>query len=451
MPPHQRADVVRELLAYPEADFRAALRRRENGGWDLHTLVLDALPSSYRANLQDFPGYYESPKFSSYTYGTAAFASGTISTDEMRRLFTPDTEQWLPTPGAKGATHGFTVSMPALQHDVSRRDVFFTSAGADGFSVLRWPHSIYTFHRTKPFPQVYDASRLVAPGCPTYPEFQIALADLIYGESDWSRARQRSFDPQIILRIVREQPYFADIVLRDAHSLSVTVHGKIGFGCEIELLGSGGIRSKMDVRAPRIYSISLPSGLPSEGQLTLTNGGQLVDEFQWNTRYAPVPSGDASTAGPQESERAESTAQPAVTEPSKQQVFLCYNSGDRQEVRRLDEQLRANGVGTWFDERDLRPGTPWIRELQRLISQVGAAAVCVGKSGIGPWQTEEIEAFLLELKKRECPLIPVILPDCEATPALPPFLGTRHWVDFRRDDPDPLRQLIWGVTGERPD
>jgi hypothetical protein len=229
MTPYQRGEVVRELLAYPEATFRAALRRRENGGWDLHTLVLDALPPTYRANLQDTAAYYELPTFSSYTYGIAAFVGGTISTDEMRLLFTPDTDHWLPAPGPTGATHGFTVHMPALQQDVSRRDVYFTSARADGFALLRWPHSIYTLHRTKPFPHLYDASRLVASGCPTFPEFHIALADLIYGESDWSRARQRSFDPNIIVRIVRDQPYFADIVLRDAQALSVTVHGEVGY------------------------------------------------------------------------------------------------------------------------------------------------------------------------------------------------------------------------------
>jgi hypothetical protein len=333
---------------------------------------------------------------------------------------------------------------------VSRRDLFFTSARADGYTLLRWPHTNYTFHRTEPFPQYYDGSRLIAPGCPSYPEFQIALADLIYGEPDWTRARQRTLYPELTARIVREQPYFADIVQPHAQAVSVSVRGKIGFGCEVELLGSGGARSQVGVIAPGDYSIPLPAGLPPEGQLSLTSQGKLADEFQWNTRYAPFPSGGATVTAQEDPLPAEDRTSSSYMAPSAHQVFLCYNSGDRQEVRRLDEQLRANGVSTWFDERDLRPGTPWIRELQRLISQVDAAAVCVGKSGIGPWQTEEIEAFLLELKKRDCPLIPVILPNCEATPALPPFLGTRQWVNFRRDDPDPLRQLIWGVTGERP-
>jgi hypothetical protein len=23
------------------------------------------------------------------------------------------------------------------------------------------------------------------------------------------------------------------------------------------------------------------------------------------------------------------------------------------------------------------------------------------------------------------------------------------WVDFRKDDPDPMEQLVWGITGKR--
>jgi hypothetical protein len=30
------------------------------------------------------------------------------------------------------------------------------------------------------------------------------------------------------------------------------------------------------------------------------------------------------------------------------------------------------------------------------------------------------------------------------------FLRGMTWVDFRAADPDPLAQLIWGITGQRP-
>ena len=48
-------------------------------------------------------------------------------------------------------------------------------------------------------------------------------------------------------------------------------------------------------------------------------------------------------------------------------------------------------------------------------------------------------------------MIPVVLETCGEEPALPVFLKGMTWVDFRQRQPDPLAQLIWGITGERPD
>jgi hypothetical protein len=43
----------------------------------------------------------------------------------------------------------------------------------------------------------------------------------------------------------------------------------------------------------------------------------------------------------------------------------------------------------------------------------------MGKSGTGPWQDKEIEAFLGEAVRRECSIIPVILRRCKNIPDLP--------------------------------
>ena len=51
--------------------------------------------------------------------------------------------------------------------------------------------------------------------------------------------------------------------------------------------------------------------------------------------------------------------------------------------------------------------------------------------------------------KRKCPVIPVILADAPQKPKLPLFLREMTWVDFRKNEPDPLQQLIWGITGKK--
>jgi hypothetical protein len=130
-------------------------------------------------------------------------------------------------------------------------------------------------------------------------------------------------------------------------------------------------------------------------------------------------------------------------------VFLCHNSQDKPTVKDIGKQLKDYGVLPWLDEWELRPGLPWQRALEDQIPRIKAAAVFVGKEGIGPWQQAELWVFLDEFFRRGCPVIPVLLPSAPSKPDLPIFLRGMTWVDFRKQEPDPVRQLIWGITGIR--
>ena len=131
-------------------------------------------------------------------------------------------------------------------------------------------------------------------------------------------------------------------------------------------------------------------------------------------------------------------------------VFLCHNSEDKPGVREISRKLVREGIKPWLDEEQIRPGTTWQTALGEQIESVNSVAVFVGNSGIGPWQNEEIQAFLSLFVDRKCPVIPTILASANKAPELPWTLKNRHRVDFRIPDPDPLRQLIWGITGQRP-
>jgi hypothetical protein len=130
-------------------------------------------------------------------------------------------------------------------------------------------------------------------------------------------------------------------------------------------------------------------------------------------------------------------------------VFLCHNGQDKPSVRKLSKQLKEHGLLPWLDEEQLQPGLPWQRLLEGQITQIKAAAVFVGKDGIGPWQRQELDAFLREFVRRGCPVIPVLLANTPQEPTLPVFLEAMTWVDFRIQDPDPMQQLLWGITGKR--
>lgn len=130
-------------------------------------------------------------------------------------------------------------------------------------------------------------------------------------------------------------------------------------------------------------------------------------------------------------------------------VFLCHNNKDKALVKRVGAKLREHGILPWLDEWELRPGIPWQKILEHQIQNVKAAAVFVGENGVGPWQDMEQAAFIRQFVQRECPVIPVVLPNCKQPPQLPYFLSGMTWVDFHKTTPDPLQQLIWGITGEK--
>lgn len=130
-------------------------------------------------------------------------------------------------------------------------------------------------------------------------------------------------------------------------------------------------------------------------------------------------------------------------------TFLCHNSEDKTAVMRIGRQLRKNGVWPWLDEWELRPGVLWQRLLEQELSKIPSAVVFIGGSGLGPWQRIEYDALLREFVRRGCPVVPVILPTAPGIPEMPMFLRGMMWVDFRKSQPNPLRQLLWGITGKR--
>jgi formylglycine-generating enzyme required for sulfatase activity len=132
-------------------------------------------------------------------------------------------------------------------------------------------------------------------------------------------------------------------------------------------------------------------------------------------------------------------------------VFLCHNSADKPQVLQIAEQLQQHNLRPWLDIWELPPGRPWTKLLEKQIEQINSVAVFVGENGLGPWQEPEIYAFLSEFVKRECSVIPVLLPTAPSKPQLPLFLRQFTWVDFRKSDPAPMYQLRWGITGKKPD
>jgi len=133
-------------------------------------------------------------------------------------------------------------------------------------------------------------------------------------------------------------------------------------------------------------------------------------------------------------------------------VFLSHNSQDKPAVWELAQALESRGLRVWLDEEQLVPGRPWQEALEKTIQTAGAAAVLIGKSGLGSWETPEMRACLAEFVSRKLPVIPVLLPDAPKEPELPLLLRGFTWVDMRAGlNSGGLEKLVWSITGLKPE
>jgi hypothetical protein len=68
---------------------------------------------------------------------------------------------------------------------------------------------------------------------------------------------------------------------------------------------------------------------------------------------------------------------------------------------------------------------------------------------LGAWQEQELAAFMRQHVKRRCVIVPVLLRAAKPQ-NLPVFLESFTWVDLNVTEPDPIDQLVWGITGTQP-
>jgi TIR domain-containing protein len=114
-------------------------------------------------------------------------------------------------------------------------------------------------------------------------------------------------------------------------------------------------------------------------------------------------------------------------------------------VKAIDKKLKERGILPW----QLPLGQPWLPVLEKQIGKIKSAAVFVSKNDMGPWKDPELCAILAEFVTQGRPIIPVLLPGARRVSIQPQFLKGRVWVDFNVLDPDPMEQLISGITGEQ--
>ena len=110
-------------------------------------------------------------------------------------------------------------------------------------------------------------------------------------------------------------------------------------------------------------------------------------------------------------------------------VFVSYSRADWQHAAEIDLVLRAKGLRSFFDRRNLAPGLPWVRALEQAIGAAKAVIVLIGPRGLGNTQQYERELALVRQSRDPAfPVVPVILPETASDRPFD-FLNVLTWVD----------------------
>jgi energy-coupling factor transporter ATP-binding protein EcfA2 len=139
-------------------------------------------------------------------------------------------------------------------------------------------------------------------------------------------------------------------------------------------------------------------------------------------------------------------------------VFLSHSSRDKPAVEALARRLADEAHLTpWLDKWHLVPGEPWQEALEQALDQSRTCAVCIGPSGLSPWEREEMRSALeTRVSQAGFRVVPVLLPGSTMPErgTLPRFLRRLTWVDFRVSDgirnAEAFRHLVAGIRGVAP-
>jgi hypothetical protein len=111
-------------------------------------------------------------------------------------------------------------------------------------------------------------------------------------------------------------------------------------------------------------------------------------------------------------------------------VFVSYARADSRHAADIDSLLRAQGLRSFFDRRNLAPGLPWIRGLEKALNAAKAAIILIGPQGLGNTQQYERDfALIRQTADPLFPIVPVLLPGAERPSD---FLQVLTWIDFSR-------------------
>lgn len=124
-------------------------------------------------------------------------------------------------------------------------------------------------------------------------------------------------------------------------------------------------------------------------------------------------------------------------------VFISYNHADREFAGWLAEQLLSHRVAVWYDEWEMRVGDSLRRKVQDGIDTSAYLIIVLSPDSVNSeWVSQELDGALVkELESKRVFVLPVLHKDC----AIPLFLKSKLYADFRNDSEEGLEKVLASI------
>ncbi len=113
-------------------------------------------------------------------------------------------------------------------------------------------------------------------------------------------------------------------------------------------------------------------------------------------------------------------------------IFLSHNHKDKPFVRRLANDLIAEGVRVWLDEAEIKVGDLLIRKISSGVYEMDYLGAVLSPDSVqSAWVREELEQALhIQISESYIKVLPILLRNCD----MPGFLLDKVYADFREEE-----------------
>lgn len=124
------------------------------------------------------------------------------------------------------------------------------------------------------------------------------------------------------------------------------------------------------------------------------------------------------------------------------QIFLSYAHQDEAFARRLQADLRAQGVPLWVATSSILPGEKWAAAIDRGLRESGIFAVILTPNTLAStWVEHELYSALPEVVNKKMRLLPLYAKRCDFRAKFP-SLNAYHYIDFTQNHVAGVQALL---------